>query len=142
MNTNKSDYDFSDNELNIISEIQEKIARSNAYIFDVTKNFFETGNKKEKIPYYFSNEAAYKLDDNLINDADFEEMVENSPAGDPKTGSIINNRPVNLEQLKKINVNSDVLEDLRGLNSHSKSEVFFLAIIKHENKYILTIEKN
>lgn len=86
--------------------------------------------------------AAYKLDDNLINDADFEEMVENSPAGDPKTSSIINNRPVNLEQLKKINVNSDVLEDLRGLDSHSKSEVFFLEIIKHENKYILTIEKN
>ncbi|MBU7540654.1 hypothetical protein LL936_11445, partial [Levilactobacillus brevis] len=139
---NKSVYDFSDNELHIISEIQEKVARSNAYIYDVTKVFFETGNKKEKIPYYFSNVAAYKLDDNLINDADFEEMVENSPAGDPKTSSIINNRPVNLEQLKKINVNSDVLEDLRGLDSHSKSEVFFLEIIKHENKYILTIEKN
>lgn len=147
MTAKKSDYILTPKQRDFVTALmsnsyKEKMKQSNDYIYDLAKAFFKIDNNKEKIPSYFSNVAAYKLDDTLINNAEFEQMVKDSFAGNPKTSEIINSHPVNLEQLKKINVGSDVLEDLKALNGHSKSDVFFLAIIKNENEYILTIEKN
>lgn len=120
-------------------KMQKKNKQADDYIYHLAKTFFETCNNKEIIPTEFSNLVAYKLDSNLITDAEFERKVKASPAGNSAKKSITTSHLVNLEQLKKLNICEDALE---GLDTSSKSAAFSLEILKYENEYFLAICKN
>jgi hypothetical protein len=142
-----SNLEFSKKQNDIISDMlsdtflsttkkKEKDERADNYVYNLAKKFFENCNNKKLIPCNWYNVVQYKLDNNLINDSEFKEVVDTSPAGNCDKNSIATTKHISLEQLKKLKGSSDVL---KSLDNPSKSATFSFEIIKDENQYILSI---
>lgn len=147
MAMDNSDSGFSQKQTDIISDMlsdtfsgttkrKEKDERADNYVYTLAKNFFKNCNNKKSISCSLDNVVQYKLDNNLIKDSEFKEIVNISPAGDCDKNSIITTKRISLEQLKNLGVSADVL---KSLGNPSTPATFSFEIIKNENEYILIL---